>query len=231
MLEALAPIVAEAYQPAKLEEINSVSAWLHALGKESPAKAWWEAPGWHPAIGRALRIDRREAGAVYALAPFRLLRLEDRHVIAAAWPAPRMLDDPDFDWLGIESVIAWDPVGRTTEVLGDPAPQIVGTFTNEPALFGDTHAFFVAWARRRAVFFQRWLDSRTGKWAHTAPERDEVPGCLAVGALEKIRWSPASLPETLNVVGLDAGKLNKVLLKAARVPRAVNAPSPIREAA
>lgn len=231
MLEALAPVIAEAYRPIEVDEINAISAWLHALGKDSPAKAWWDAPAWHPAVGRALRIDRSETGAVYALAPFRLIQVEQRHFIAAAWPAPRLLDDPEFDWLGIEHVILWDPVNLTTTLLGDDMPLTVGSFANEATLYGDTHSFFVAWAQRRAVHFQRWLDTRNGHWTHAAPERDEVPGMLTIGPVDRIRWSPAGMPETLHTVGLDARHLNKVLLKAARVPRAVNAPSPIRNAA
>jgi hypothetical protein len=223
MHEALQPWIEEAYRPIDIDEQNAISAWLFAIEKDTPAKRWWNAPIWHPAIGRALCIDRAQHGGVYALAPFRLLQVENRHLIAAAWPCPRYLMDLELDWLDIECIIAWDPVAGTTEVLGDAQAQLVGRFDDDaPTIFGDTHAFFVEWAKARAIYYQRWLDSRSGKWNHPAPERDFAPGKLIVGDIKNVRWAPHSMPDNIASVGLDAQALNKALLRAARVPRVHN---------
>ncbi len=206
------------------EATNALSARWHMLAKDSSAKRWWDADCEHPAIARALRVDRKEEGAVFALAPFRLARIDDKHMILAAYPAPRILGPVDGDWLNIEHVIAWDPVSDKAAILGDDSPQLTGRFrdTKTGTLFGSPRAFFTEWMRERAAFFVRWCASRNGAWAHGAVETDLVPGMLAIGNPEKIRWRPTSMPADLTCIGIDAGKLNRLLLKSAHIPRAHN---------
>lgn len=203
-----------------VEVQNIVSAHQHALSKDTPAKTWWHADYAHPAIARALHVDPGQLGARYALAPFRLWKDGERHLILAAYPAPRCLGPVDWDWLGIQSVIAWEPRTDAAFVLGDPVAQLVGTFANQPALYASPRDFFTDWMRARAEFFVRWLNSRRGEWAHGATERDDLPGMLAIGPLDQIRWNPSSMPENIECVGLDPAVLNRALLRAARVPRA-----------
>lgn len=206
------------------DDINELSARLYALNRETPGKVWWDADPMHPAIARALRIDPTEEGAVFAKAPFRLAQIEGRHVILAAYPAPRMLGPVDGDWLAIEQVIAWDPRTDHAAVLGDTAPQITGALTDEtPKLYASPRAFFTDWLRARAAFFVLWQQSRRGTWTHGAPEHDLIPGALAIGPIDAIQWRPHTLPANIETVGLDAARLNKALLRAARVPRAHNA--------
>lgn len=203
------------------ELLNLHSARQYDLKAESPAKAWWEADEWHDAIGRALQVDRSQHGGVYALAPFRILKVGDKYVVAAAWPCPRILENLTEDWLGIQDVIAWNPKDNTTEILGEAQPATVGKFDEtNPTLFGDTRSFFIAWAQARAAHFQRWLDSRKGKWSHPTPEHDLIPGKLVVGNIDKVRWKPSTLPENFACVGINADRLNRALFKAARLPRA-----------
>lgn len=202
---------------------NTVSSTLHALAKETPGKVWWNAEAGHPAIARALRIDPTQLGAAYALTPFRLYRDGARHLILAAHPAPRHLGPFDWDWLGIETVIAWDPRTDTAQVFGDPEPQTVGTFANAPNLYGSPREFFTDWLRARAQFFVLWRQSRRGEWAHGATETDLCPGVLALGSIDQIRWRPADMPPDLTTIGIDAASLNRALIRAARIPRAHNA--------
>lgn len=205
------------------DDINDLSARLYALNRETPGKVWWDADPMHPAIARALRINPAEEGAVFAKAPFRLAQIEGRHVILAAYPAPRMLGPVDGDWLSIERVIAWDPRTDEATVLGDSEPQMVGRLTEEtPALYASPRAFFTAWLRARAAFFVLWCQSRAGTWTHGAPEHDLIPGALAIGPIDAIQWRPSTLPANIETVGVDAAKLNRALLRAARVPRAHN---------
>jgi hypothetical protein len=203
---------------------NLLAHRWHSLDRETPAKLWWMANRLHPAIARALSVDAKEYGAAYALAPFRLAKIDDKHLILAAWPAPRMLGPFDWDWLGINHVIAWDPVTDAARVIGDPGAHLIGAFPDAETgtLYGSPRQFFTDWMRARAAFFVRWTESRKGEWAHGAVEKDLVPGMLAVGDLEKVRWQPSQLPSDLLTVGIDAARLNRLILKSARIPRARN---------
>jgi hypothetical protein len=204
-----------------IDDMNNLSARLYALSKDCPGKAWWDADPMHPAICRALRIDPADEGAVFAKAPFRLAQIDGAHVILAAYPTPRMLGPVDGDWLGIETVIAWHPRSDAATILADPEPQLTGRLTDDtPRLYASARSFFTDWLRARAAFFVLWQQSRKGKWAHGATEHDLAPGALVVGNVDAIRWRPSTMPENLECVGLDAKKLNRALLKAARVPRA-----------
>lgn len=210
------------------DEQNQISSWLYSLTKETPAKMWWHLEPYHPAIARALMVDRSEIGGVYALSPFRLAKIEETHLILAAYPAPRLLDDPQCEWLDIDQVIAWNPQDNSVFIMGDAQAQLVGKFREDRStLFGDPHAFFVAWAQNRAAHFQRWLDSRRRAWVHEATEMDEVPGCLVVGDLEDIRWSHRSMPRNLPCVGLDVKQVNRAIMKSACLPYAQSANNPL----
>lgn len=204
-----------------IEWVNALSQILYSRRKDTPAKTWWNLKPWHPAIGRALRIDRQQEGGVFALAPFRLWHDGERHLILAAHPTPRILGPVDDDWLEIETVIAWDPVSDKASVLGDQNPMLVGSFLDreEGTVFGSPREFFTAWAVERAQFFGRWLATQKGAWAHPAPERDLTPGKLAIGNLQKITW--AGLPALIHSRGINPQALNKAILRQAQLPRAV----------
>lgn len=201
-----------------IDDINTISARLYELSKETPAKAWWDADPMHPAICRALRLDPAEQGAVFAKAPFRLAHVDDQPVILAAYPAPRCLGPVDGDWLGVETVLAWNPRTDAVTVMGDGEPHLVGRM-EEGVIYGSARDFFTAWLQARAQFFVRWVASRQGAWKHGAIEHDMAPGVLAVGDLNRIRWQPGAMPQDLSCVGVDPRELNRLLLKAARVPR------------
>lgn len=203
-----------------IEAENIIAAHDFALAKDTPAKTWWNADANHPAIARALRIDRSAEGAPYALLPFRLWNDGERHVILAAHPAPRCLGPVDIDWLGIESVIAWDP--RTDKATLMPADNaLVGNFgaDHTGTLFASPRDFFTEWMRARAAFFVRWCQSRRGEWAHGATEFDEAPGKLIVGELE--RCDLTGLPTTIHARGVSPQAVNRAILKRAHLPRAV----------
>ncbi len=201
--------------------INELSAYFYAYDRATPAKTWADAPAYHPAIARQLRIDRSEDGGVYALAPFRLATVEGQHRILAAWPAPRILTaDPD-DHLAIETVIAWNPRDDTATVLGDPVPQLAGRFPDAAAgaIFASPRAYFQQWAMARAAFFVRWRSAMQKAWSAAPAEFDLIPGVLMIGAPESIRWNPATLPDVLTVQGADPKAVNKAIFRAARLPR------------
>lgn len=208
-----------------IEPMNYLSAYLHAIGKDSAGKTWFYAKR-HPAIARALRVDPRDAGAIYALAPFKLHVGEDgKAAILVAYPALRELEPASADWLGIETVLAWNPKTGTVSVMGDASPQLVGAFT-DPAhgtVFADPFAFFRAWIEARAAFYVRRQIAQASEWMAQPIERDAVPGVLMVGAPEQIRWSPATMPQAIACVGVDPKTINRAILKAASLPRVFQA--------
>ena len=205
----------------RIEATNYASSILHALDKNTMAKRWWHCEPWHPAIGRAMRIDREQTGGAYALDPFRLWSDGERHVILAAHPTPRLLGPVDGDWLGIETVLAWDPVADTVTIPEDCNAQLVGRFEddNEGTIFASPRDFFTEWAKARAQFFVRWCEAQKGEWVHPVAEHDAAPGKLLVGALKDARLS--NLPATLHVRGLDPREVNRHILRQANLPRAV----------
>ncbi len=202
-------------------DINAWSTYWFSMDRDCPGKTWWNCPPTHPAIYRALGISSDDLGAVYACAPLRIHRSECGVRILAAYPAPRLFDAPDNDWLGIHSVIAWNPVDNTAAVMGDPVPQLVGNLSDDAnIIFGSPLTFFRHWASRRAQFSVMRSETAARAWAKAPAERDEAPGVLMIGSATEIKWKPALMPIEIQCSGVNPAIINKQLLKAARVPRA-----------
>ena len=141
-----------------------------------------------------------------------------------------MLDEPDGDWLGIETVISWNPITDRAEVIGDPQPQLVGHISDEAnQLHASPRAFFQAWAMRRAQFLSL-RQTTSAHWSKPPAERDEAPGGLIVGDPHSIRWNASALPASIDCVGIDPQVINRAILRAAHLPRAT-ASSHLRSAA
>lgn len=225
-LELLDLEMAFAFAPESLtiDGSNLVSSYWHDLKRDTPARTWWMAASHmdNRAVSRALRVNPKDEGAAFGLLPFRLAKLDGRWNVLAAWPCPRSLGPLDMDWLGIEQVLAWDPVTDSVALLGDSEPALFGGFTDDDAgsLFGSPREFFLAWVNARAEFYVRWRMALMREWAHGAEERDLVPGALLVGEPKDIRWRPHSLPAALTCVGIDPTKVNRAILRAAHLPRA-----------
>jgi len=203
---------------------NALSTYWYMLGKDVPGKVWWDAAPTHPAVYRALKVNPGEFAAIYACAPFRVARPDGAPVILAAHPAPKLFDDPDPDWLGIATVIAWDPRSDAASVLGDDAPQVVGRLTEETnVIFASPRAFFQHWARRRAGYIMSRRTAAAQRWNKPPAEADETPGVLMIGAPTEIRWRPSEMPSDIQCQGVNPKVINSALLKAAHVPRARSA--------
>lgn len=211
-----------------MDEINAASIWLYGLSKDCPAKTWWDAEPTHPAVYRALRINKDEWPAVYACAPFRLARVDGAPVILAAYPAPRLFDDLDTDWLGIEQVLCWNPANDTFSILDEHSPALFGRVDGD-TIFGDARSFLQQWAAKRAAFAAVRHDAKDKRWHITPTEADEAPGPLVVGDLTKIRWPLHEMPESIECMGVDPKAVNRAILKSARLPRAFG--SSVRAAA
>ena len=200
-----------------IELTNFISAIDHAHKQDTPAKDWWHCEPNHAAVYRALGIDPKEEGAFYACLPFRLFHDGEKHVILAAYPCPRVLGPVDMDWLDIEDVIAWDPVTDTAELRGVGTDLLAGPEMAEETntLFASPREFLTEWAMRRAQFsVQR---QALTEWQDIS-EHDVCPGKLAIGDINKIRWS--GLSADFEARGFDIPKLNRAILRGANIPRA-----------
>lgn len=198
------------------EIVNFVSTQDHAAKRDTPAKAWWDCEPYHPAIARALQIDRGQTGGVYALAPFRLWHDGTRHLILAAHPTPRILGPIDMDCTGITTVIAWNPVTDEAFALGDNTPGLFGNLEGT-TVFRSPREFFQSWAIERAKFFVSWGIAQGRTFQH-ASDASPCPGSLAIGPIDKIRW--ANLPREFEARGIDATELNRAIIRQANLPRA-----------
>lgn len=211
---------------------NSLSIWLYALNKDTPAKTWWNATAMHPGIFRALHIAKDEPGAIFAAMPFRLARIDETPVILSAHPCPPFFDERGDDWLGIEHVIAWNPVTDTAHVLGDPGPQIIGRApaSGEVTVFASPYAFFRAYAEARAQWLTGW-QAIESDWHRRPEEPDLTPGFLLIGNADKVRWPISELPEHFTTQGIDPQTANRAMLRQVRIPRASAKQTNLRKAA
>ena len=221
MIDALTKLVATATAP---DAMNSVNAWLYALSKDTPAKAWWHAEAMHPAIFRALKLSRTDDGAIYAAMPFRLARdAEGNHCILVALPTPKFFEADD-DWLGIDTVLAWYPGRDVVANLYDDAPdQLIGEAAGDAAhLFASPFGFFRAMAETRAQWVTRFLANADKAWRRKPSEPRHIPGLLLIGDAGKVRW-PRNLPAELHCHGIDPRAVNRAVLRQSNLPRAIAA--------
>ncbi|MES2904024.1 MAG: hypothetical protein V4696_07550 [Pseudomonadota bacterium] len=179
--------------------------------------AWTNADAFHPAIYRALRVDQTDPAAFYACFPFRLAKIEDQHVILAAFAPPAFGSDDQPD-----IIVAWEPRDNRHSIIGDNNPQIIMPDHPETEcdIYGDFFAFARAWVEKRAAFYQLRMDQVAGKWQHpvTEPRDGNLPGILAIGDVSKIRL-PRDLPPVLNAVGIDRKAMNSAIMRSANLPR------------
>lgn len=203
-----------------IETANAESAYWYALSKDTPAKQWWNLEPGHASVYRAMCINPEEYAASYALAPFRVGRIDGRAVVMVAYPCPRLFAPYDEDWLSVETVIAWNPIDDTATILGDPDAQLVGSFRDDSAVYAGPRSFFQAWAQRRAAFAVQRQMADGKEWAVVPAELDLAPGCLIVGKPDAVRWNAYAMPRDLECVGIDARVINRAILRAANLPRA-----------
>lgn len=206
-----------------IEINNLVAAYSHALNKDTPAKRWWDCEPYHPAIARALKVNRQQTGGVYALAPFRLWNDGERYLILAAYPCPRILGPIDMDHLDIEAVLAWNPITDEAHILGEAQPALFGA-NGEPdqsfTLYQSTRAFLTDWAINRAHAYVRVSELRKNRWSD-AEDRDTPPGALVIGDPKKVDLT--KLPREFAAQGFDIAELNRTIIRQARLPRAHSA--------
>ena len=137
-------------------------------------------------------------------------------------------DDIDPDWLGIASVIAWNPKSGAVEVFGDPVPQLVGRFdgyhapTGTGAVYANPRTFFQHWAANRARFCAYFVEATKSKWSARPAEPDLVPGALLIGDPRKVRWNPSVMPAHIECHGIDASEISRAVFMSARLPRISN---------
>jgi hypothetical protein len=196
---------------------NAAIQYQRTLDRDCLAKTWFMAEPSHPAVYRALKIDPADPAAWYAAAPFRLVKLNDEHVILAAWPAPKMLSDYPEDWLDIEDVLIWRPNAGTVETPEDAQPRLIGAWG--ATIFGTAFAFFRAWAEERAATFSQVKAARKAHWL-SDPSEVSTPGMLVLGDLKAVRMPVHTMPRDIECVGIDPKAVNAAIQRSAALPRA-----------
>lgn len=207
-------------------ELNDFYAHVDAINRDTPARQWFYAQAMHPAIYRALRMDAGDHCATYAAMPFRLHQDETGARILVAMPCPLFFEDDDF--LGVDTVLAWNPRTGKATVWGDDQPDHV---TGKPTghIYADAFAFMRAYAEARAQWWEAARFEIGDKW-RTFREADHTPGQLLIGDPAKVHWPARAMPADLTCHGVDPAKVNRALLSQARIPRA-RAANQYREAA
>lgn len=198
---------------------NDLFHTLNLLERDTPGKTFWNAKDSHPAIYRALKMDRTEIGAVFAAAAFRLHIADDGATVLFASPSLRILEDQDEDWLAIEDVLSWDPISDTATILGDPGQKLFGHSdpTQPLHIFASPFAYLRHIAEARAQWFVHWRTIKSEWRAAHEPER--IPGLLLIGNVDEVRWPRHDMPNDITVHGIDARALNSALIRQAGIPR------------
>lgn len=207
-------------------EANAAIIYAREVMKDTAEKRWFHAPFDHASVGRALGIDPAQEGATFALNAFRPVRIDGAWHICAPYPTPRTIGVIDEDWLGIEDVLAFDPVSGRAHIVGEAENRLFGQAQGhfDPdghgTLYAAPRAFLQGWAMARARFWG-FAGQYAGKaWQAIPEEPDLVPGALIVGDVNKVRWPV--LPETLECVGIDPAKVNGAILRGSKLPRCVS---------
>lgn len=140
-------------------------------------ETWWNARPTHPAVARALLFDADQPMSIYALAPFRYAKVDGRHLVLAAWPAPYMIDrveGPDR----IKHVIAWEPSTDTSWMLFQNYRREAGDSSKEA--YWRPLALFQDWAEARLAFILTRKVEQVQRARRKTPEADLLPGYLVL---------------------------------------------------
>lgn len=190
----------------------------------TPGRTWlsskWSAN--RASICRALKINPSEAGATYATAPFVVLRHDETNWIAGAIGIWGAFKPSTWSVDQILAVILWNPKTGELRLLNEDAPALVTPCSRElrMTVYADGFAFFRAWADQRAATLTRIRAANGARHATFAePTDSDIPGALAIGDLDKIDWRLIEAPVLVAGPGTDARKLNRAILRSARLPR------------
>ena len=189
----------------------------------TPAEQWLALDPDDPAIAKAFGLPQDGPGARFALYPFRVGRVDGVWHVQAAWPCPRTIGTLDTDASGIVAVLAWNPLTRAVQTMGDPQPQIVGRLDRDysatATLYGQPVPFFRAWIAARLAYW-RFVAEGSKRVHEPGPEPDLVPGALAVGDLRQIRLPVSAMPREVACVGISPAMVNRCIQNVARLPYA-----------
>lgn len=185
----------------------------------------WLAANWsakRATICRALKIDPAEPGASYATGPFAIMQEDGASWIAGAVGIWRAFDPTNWSVDDISDVILWNPRTGEIRILGDTSPTLITPDRPEPRLtvYGQGFAFFRAWADRRAEILARIrIAHESHRVTGSEPTDSGIPGALVIGDLAKIEWRNLGAAVLVAGPGTDARKLNRAVIRSARLPR------------
>jgi hypothetical protein len=194
---------------------------------DNAAEVWFAASHTRgrTAIYNALKVDPNDRASAYALAPFRIVRYDEKDWIAGAIGSPPVLDPVAIiQWTphDITDVLLWNPRLNTAQIMGEATSQACHTapnpYDNAVKVFADLFAFFRAWGARRADRFHIIADPT---WVHPRTEAhlSDMPGIFVQGSLAKINWRAVDVPSYIAGPGCDVKQLQKAVALCYPVPK------------
>ena len=174
----------------------------------------------------------------YACAPFQLIEADGAWIGGAVGCPPALNAEAAIAWSpdDISDVVLWNPRTNATRLLCEPAStsSVIGAAEAETAfVYGDTRAFFRAWAESRAETLAAVRAARADptRINPTEPRDGGLPGLLVVGDIAKAQWRGVTASTLIAGPGIDRDALNRAIFRAARLPRVVAAAFDMRHAA
>lgn len=215
--------------PGKLAR-EAWRALKQELEADTPSRRWNNAPHAHgrPSIARLCGMEGSPF-ATYACAPFRTYIDDDeRSWIAGAVGAMPMLDSKRmmrWNHLDITDVILWDPRTGEGRLAGEhhSTSNLILPYIQDERMtvYGDTGAYFRAWAGRRARTAELGQRKARGEWNHPVCEPDDggLPGALILGEVGKVQWRGVTAATVIASTGVTKDELRGAALRAAHLPK------------
>lgn len=192
------------------------------LEADTPQNRWYKADvsASRDSIVRLLNVQGQPRAA-YATAPFRRVHEDGQDWIGGAIGYP--FTQKHFDLapqLDITDVILWNPKTGETRLSGDARGQscLLKPYILEDrtSVFGDTRAFFIAWAWRRIRTAERREKLKPHAFAETLD--GDLPGILVIGDIAKTRWSDVHCAKLHPSVGVRPDAISAAIAASYHLP-------------
>jgi hypothetical protein len=211
--------------PEDAQKHNDAVQFYREVTADTDALRWSMSDYAHPAIYRALKIDKGDPSAFYAAAMCRLMRVDGKAMIGIAWPAPRVIPDGEIELfyphLFIKNVVYWNPIDNM--VL--PTPNGWETWfcdsdlqKDQGVIYANPFVWLRDWASARAQWFVHYKSAMQEKWSAIPEERDLCPGMILTDAPANVSWPSWEMPRDLTVIGANPKEINKAILRSAHLP-------------
>ena len=202
--------------------LDAYEALKHELRTDSPQNRWYYSnpTASRESILRLLNVQDQPR-ASYATAPFRRVHEDGQDWIGGAIGFPFVQKHFDLaPQLDITDVILWNPKTGETRLSGDAPRQSCLAkpyiLEDRTSVFGDTRAFFIAWAWRRIRTAER--NEKLKPHPVAEPLDGNLPGILVIGDIAKTRWHDVRCAKLLPSVGVRPEALSAAVAASYHLP-------------